>query len=155
MALRILTRTFILIFLVGLFLQTHALAESCDKVVHELNLRLSPGIDEPELVEMLQSLNNTNNKRLPPKFVTKREARSRGWKPGRNLWSVSTLRGSSIGGDRFNNLERRLPNKKWREADLDYKGGHRGVKRLIFSPGGERFVTVDHYNTFVEVPSCR
>ena len=68
---------------------------------------------------------------------------------------MSTLRGSSIGGDRFRNLEGRLPDKKWREADLDYKGGHRGAKRLVFSWDGERFVTVDHYNTFVEVPACR
>ena len=155
MALRMLIRSLIIILAASLFLQTQAFAESCDKVVHELNSRLSPRIDKQELVEILRSLNSTNNKKLPPRFVTKREAKSQGWKPGKNLWSVSTLRGSSIGGDRFNNLEKRLPNKKWREADLGYKGGHRGSKRLIFSPGGERFVTVDHYNTFVEVPACQ
>jgi hypothetical protein len=124
-------------------------------VVHAVNAQLSPKIDEQELAEVLRSLNSTNNKKLPPKFVIKQEARSQGWRPGKDLWSVSTLRGSSIGGDRFKNLEGRLPKNRWSEADLDYKGGHRGGKRLVFSQDGKRFVTVDHYNTFVEVPACR
>jgi len=153
---RILTGSAILLlFLTGLFLQTQAYAESCEKVVHAVNVRLSSGIDRQELIKMLRSLNMTNNKKLPPTFVNKQEARSQGWKPGKDLWSVSALRGSSIGGDHFKNLEGRLPDNKWREADLDYKGGHRGGKRLIFSRDGERFVTVDHYKTFMEVPACR
>jgi len=145
----------ILLLLVSVLLLGQARAESCEQLVNAFNARLSPKIDQQELIEVLRSLDSTNNKKLPPKFVTKREAQSRGWKPGKDLWSVSALRGSSIGGDRFNNLEGRLPDKKWREADLDYKGGHRGGKRLVFSQDGQRFVTVDHYNTFVEVPACR
>jgi len=144
-----------LLLLTGLFLHAQAYAESCEKVVHAVNARLSTGIDEQELIEILRNLNRTNNKKLPEKFVNKQEARSLGWKPGRDIWSVSALRGSSIGGDHFRNMEGRLPNNKWREADLDYKGGHRGVKRLIFSRDGVRFVTVDHYKTFTEVPVCR
>ena len=144
-----------LLLLTCIFLHTQANAESCEKVVHAVNVRLSPGINEPELIEILRNLNRTNNTKLPEKFVSKREARSPGWKPGRDLWSVSALRGFSIGGDYFRNFEGRLPNKKWREADLDYKGGHRGSKRLIFSRDGLRFVTVDHYKTFTEVPACR
>ena len=50
---------------------------------------------------------------------------------------------------------RQLPYGQWREADLDYKGGHRGAKRLIFSREGRRFVTVDHYRTFTEIPACQ
>jgi hypothetical protein len=148
-------RSAIFLVLVSLFLLTQAHSESCKQVVNALNARLSPRIDQQELIEILRSLDSTNNKRLPPKFVTKREAQSRGWSPGKDLWSVSALRGSSIGGDRFNNFEGRLPDKRWREADLDYKGGHRGGKRLVFSQDGQRFVTVDHYKTFVEVPACR
>jgi ribonuclease T1 len=144
-----------LLLLIGIFLHTQAYAESCEKVVHAVNVRLSPGINEPELIEILRNLNRTNNTKLPEKFVSKREARSLGWKPGRDIWSVSALRGSSMGGDHFRNMEGRLPNNKWREADLDYKGGHRGVKRLIFSRDGVRFVTVDHYKTYAEVPACR
>jgi len=143
------------LLLTGVFLHAQAYAESCEKVVHAFNVLLSPSIDELELIEILHSLNQTNNKKLPEKFINKQEARSQGWKPGKDLWSVSTLRGSSMGGDHFRNMEGRLPNNKWREADLDYKGGHRGGKRLIFSRDGERFVTVDHYKTFTEVPACR
>jgi len=148
-------RPAIVVILIILLLPALAFAESCETVVHALTARLSPKIDDQELVEMLRSLNSTDNQRLPPKFVTKREARSQGWKPGRDLWSASSLRGASIGGDRFNNREGRLPNRPWREADLDYKGGHRGGNRLIFSRDGERYVTVDHYRSFVEVPACR
>ncbi|MBA4392372.1 MAG: ribonuclease [Desulfobacca sp.] len=144
-----------LFLLASLFLQTPAFAESCEKVVQTLKVRLSPGIDELELVEVLRSLNNTNNNNLPPKFITKRQARSLGWNPGHNLWSVPELKDLSIGGDRFKNLEGRLPDKKWREGDLDYKGGHRGNKRIVFSRDGDRRLTVDHYKTFVEVPACR
>jgi ribonuclease T1 len=155
MILRILGRLTIIILFAILFPLAPAYAESCEKVVHAFNTRLTTGIDEKELVDILRSLNSTKNDRLPPKFVTKQQARSRGWKPGKDLWSVPALQGSSLGGDRFNNRERRLPHKKWREADLDYHGGHRGGKRFVFSRNGERFVTVDHYRTFTEVPACQ
>ncbi|PKN18100.1 MAG: ribonuclease [Deltaproteobacteria bacterium HGW-Deltaproteobacteria-6] len=145
----------ILLLVLHTCLSTEAVAGSCEKAVRDVNVRLSSAIDEPELIEILRSLNSTNNKKLPMKFVSKRAARSQGWKPGKDLWSVRSLRGSSIGGDRFRNLEGRLPDHKWREADLDYKGGHRGGKRLVFSPDGMRFVTVNHYQTFTEVPPCR
>jgi guanyl-specific ribonuclease Sa len=74
-----------------------------------------------------------------------------------DLWKVKNLKGKSIGGDRFGNRERQLPDggRKWREADLDYKGGQRGAKRLLYSDDGLRMVTVDHYATFREVPACR
>lgn len=153
----ILLRLFFLFFLLpaGILVHTQAYADSCEKVVHAVNARLSPGIDERELIEMLRSLARTNHQKLPPKFINKSDARSLGWKPGKDLWSVSTLIGSSIGGDHFRNLEGQLPKNKWREADLDYKGGRRGGKRLVFSKDGERFVTVNHYKTFTEVPACR
>ena len=145
----------LLLLLLCPFLLTQVYAQSCEKIVRDVNVRLSPRIDEQELIEIIRHLNNTNNRKLPAKFVNKREARSQGWKPGKDLWSVATLRGSSIGGDRFQNREGRMPDKKWREADLDYKGGRRGGKRLVFSQDGKRLVTVDHYKTFMEVPPCR
>lgn len=155
MALRAIIRSvsIMLFAIVILPLQVHA--ESCEKVAHELNARISPRIDEQELVEIIRSLNSSNNKTLPSQFVTKQQAKSQGWKPGKDLWSVRSLKGSSMGGDRFYNREGRLPDKKWREADLDYKGGHRGSKRLIFSSDGKREVTVDHYKTFTEVSACK
>ncbi|MRR16081.1 MAG: ribonuclease [Deltaproteobacteria bacterium] len=152
---RILVHTAILLILICPLGLADACAQSCEKIVQTLNARLLPAIDEQELVGILHHLNNTGNKKLPAKFLTKQEARSRGWKPGKDLWSISGLKGMSIGGDRFGNLERRLPHRKWREADLDYQGGRRGGKRLVFSRDGERWVTIDHYQTFTEVPSCR
>jgi hypothetical protein len=130
-----------------------AQAASCREVVHELNRHLPAPVDEAELAAVLTALNT--GQRLPEKFVTKREAQQAGWRPGRDLWQVPALRGRSIGGDRFGNREGRLPPGDWREADLDYRGGHRGAKRLLFSRQGERRVTVDHYQTFIEVPPCR
>jgi ribonuclease T1 len=134
-----------------------ALAASCESAVLELSGKLPSKIDESELADILRSLNRTGNRQLPSKFVTKQEAKAAGWRPGQNLWALEELRGKSLGGDRFGNYERKLPNgrRKWREADLDYQGGHRGPKRLIFSTDGLRVVTVDHYQTFREVPACQ
>ena len=129
----------ILFLIVSLSLITQSQAASCEKVVSAINAQLPSPIDQRELIEMLRSLDHTNNKKLPPKFVTKQEARSRGWKAGEDLWSRDGLRGSSIGGDQFKNLEGRLPDNRWREADLDYQGGYRGGKRLIFSRDDRRF----------------
>jgi len=144
----------VLIF-IGLPLGSRAYATSCEQVAAAVNKRLTARIDQRELTDVLRTLNRTDNRRLPPKFVTKREARERGWKPGRDLWSVPGLRGASIGGDHFRNREDRLPAGKWREADLDYQGGRRGGKRLVFSGDGRRFITVDHYRTFMEIPLCQ
>jgi len=152
---RVVIKSAIILLFMSLSFAAHAQAASCEKVVFAVNAQLPSRIDQPELIEMLRTLDQTNNRKLPSKFVTKHEARLRGWKPGEDLWSIDRLRGSSIGGDRFRNLEGRLPNTQWREADLDYKGGRRGGKRLVFSPDGRRFVTVDHYRTFVEIPPCR
>jgi ribonuclease T1 len=152
---RVVITSVLSLLLISLGLVTQAHAASCEKVVSAVSAQLPSRIDQQELVEMLRSLDQTDNRKLPPKFVTKHEARSRGWKAGEDLWSIGTLRGFSIGGDQFKNLEGRLPDNRWREADLDYKGGHRGDKRLVFSRGGRRFVTVDHYRAFVEIPACR
>ncbi|AXE30852.1 ribonuclease [Chromobacterium phragmitis] len=128
-------------------------APSCRIVAGKVNQQAGMRLDAAELGDMLLKLNLDG--RLPDKFVTKRQAQSSGWRPGVNLWSVPELQGKSMGGDRFGNYEKRLPAGQWQEADLSYKGGKRGAKRLLFSRHGQRFVTVDHYNSFIEVPSCQ
>jgi hypothetical protein len=153
-------RMMVLIFLAVVCIACSAAdshAASCEDVVRDFNRRLSPRIDESELIRALRALNNSRNRSLPDTFVTKREARSAGWRPGSDLWRVTGLKGKSIGGDRFGNREGHLPagGRKWREADLDYKGKLRGAKRLLFADDGLRMVTVDHYKTFIEVPACR
>ena len=145
----------VVLLLIGLSGAAGARETSCESVAAAVSERLPSGLDQPELIEILRTLNHTGNRKLPPKFVTKREARSWGWKPGKSLWTIDRLRGASIGGDPFRNLEGRLPEGRWREADLDYRGGRRGGKRLVFTRDGRRFVTVDNYNTFVEIPPCR
>ena len=90
---------------------------------------------------------------LPPNYITKREAQALGWdnRLG-NLWQVAP--GKSIGGDRFGNYEGQLPTasgRKYFECDIDFDGGYRNSKRIIFSSDGLIFYTEDHYTTFEEI----
>ena len=93
---------------------------------------------------------------LPPCYLSKTAARAQGWAPGENLWATSP--GKAIGGDHFGNYERLLPKQykgRYVEADLDFKGGKRGAKRLVFVKGIQSFwllwVTTDHYKNFYRV----
>ncbi|MBQ7251610.1 MAG: ribonuclease [Kiritimatiellae bacterium] len=88
--------------------------------------------------------------RLPGNYLTKAEARARGWEGG-PVGSVAP--GCSIGGDHFGNFEGKLPQakgRKYRECDLEATGKRRGPVRLIWSNDGLFFVTRDHYETFEE-----
>jgi len=96
---------------------------------------------------------------LPACYLTKRAAEARGWRPGSDLWRVAP--GDAIGGDRFSNREHRLPASyrgHYREADLDYAGGHRGPARLIYVENGQgtwrQWVSVDHYRRFYRLPEA-
>lgn len=91
--------------------------------------------------------------KLPENFITKKEAQALGWdnKAG-NLWEVAP--GMSIGGDRFGNYEGLLPDadgRKYYECDIDYEGGYRGSKRIIFSNDGLIYYTEDHYESFEQL----
>ena len=87
---------------------------------------------------------------LPSNYITKAQARNLGWVSSKgNLNQVAP--GKSIGGDRFGNYEQILPEKRGRqyyECDIDYRGGRRNAKRIIFSSDGLIYYTEDHYNTF-------
>ena len=91
--------------------------------------------------------------RLPSNYITKKEAQALGWVSTLgNLWEVAP--GKSIGGDRFGNYEGQLPTakgRKYTECDIDYSGGIRNAKRIIFSNDGLIFYTEDHYTTFEEI----
>ena len=90
---------------------------------------------------------------LPPNYLTKNEARNRGWHASKgNLWDVTDH--GVIGGDKFGNFEGLLPKKSGRqyyEADVNYEGGRRNAHRLVFSNDGLIFYTSDHYNSFEEI----
>lgn len=128
-------------------------AGSCQAVADRVNRQTGNKLDSGELTGVLQALGQTG--RLPSQFVTKKQAMAEGWHPGKNLWSIPALRGKSMGGDRFGNFEHQLPPGKWQEADLHYKGGKRSAYRLVYSRGDQRFVSVDHYQHFIEVPPCQ
>lgn len=90
---------------------------------------------------------------LPGNYIKKAEAEALGWSSAKgNLWQVAP--GKSIGGDRFGNYEGKLPAKRGRqyyECDVDYDGGFRGAKRIVFSSDGLIYYTQDHYATFEEI----
>ena len=128
--------------------------QRCEVVLDKFNKESLQGqIDPAQLTDMVRSL--AARRRLPAQFVTKNQARDAGWSPGRYFTDIPQLRGKSIGGDRFGNVERRLPKGQWQEADLDYRGKKRNAKRLVFSDTGDQYVTVDHYETFHKVPACQ
>jgi len=88
---------------------------------------------------------------LPSNFITKKEAEALGW-PGGDLYKYAD--GKSIGGSYFGNYEGLLPeadDRKYYECDIDYHGGSRGAKRLIYSNDGLFFYTDDHYESFTEL----
>lgn len=113
---------------------------------------LALGLRDVEgFVETVASIERSG--RLPERYLTKREAREQGWRPGSDLCDAAPE--GTMGGDRFGNRERRLPDRPgriWYEADLDFFCGRRGARRLVFSSDGLVFVTLDHYETFKEVP---
>jgi len=90
---------------------------------------------------------------LPDNYITKDEAYDLGWnnKKG-NLWDVAE--GKSIGGDEFGNYEGNLPEangRQYYECDIDYEGGYRNSKRIVYSNDGLIYYTEDHYETFEEI----
>lgn len=87
---------------------------------------------------------------LPPNFIRKEDARALGWDSADgNLWDVTDE--MSIGGDRFGNRERLLPEadgRVWYECDVNYAGGFRGAERIVYSNDGLIYYTDDHYESF-------
>ena len=87
---------------------------------------------------------------VPSNYVSKTKARAAGWvNTEGNLWDV--LPGKSIGGGGFYNDDNMMPDapgREWYECDIDYAGGFRNSKRIVYSNDGLVYYTDDHYNTF-------
>ena len=91
-------------------------------------------------------------KTLPPNYITKGQAAKLGWKNEGTLDKVAP--GKSIGGDRYNNYEKKLPDKQgrtWKECDIDYVKGNRNAKRICFSNDGLIYYSASHYRDFVRL----
>lgn len=90
---------------------------------------------------------------LPSNYISKEEAEKLGWVASKgNLWKVAP--GKSIGGSKFGNYEKLLPTakgRKYTECDIDYDGGKRNAKRIVFSNDGLVYYTEDHYETFEQL----
>lgn len=90
---------------------------------------------------------------LPGNYISKTKARAAGWvNTEGNLWDV--LPGKSIGGSQYYDDDDQLPyapGRRWTECDIDYQGGYRNAKRIVFSNDGLVFYTDDHYNTFEQL----
>ncbi|WP_426049116.1 ribonuclease domain-containing protein [Chryseobacterium sp. NFX27] len=88
------------------------------------------------------------NHRLPDYYITKNEARKQGWNASKgNLCDV--LPGKAIGGDKFGNREKKLPQgEKYYEADVNYSCGNRNADRIIFTENGDVYLTKNHYKSF-------
>ncbi len=88
------------------------------------------------------------NHRLPDYYMTKSEAREKGWIASKgNLCDV--LPGKAIGGDKFSNREKLLPKgDQYFEADVNYNCGNRGADRIVYTKNGDVWLTHDHYNSF-------
>ncbi|MDO4198748.1 MAG: ribonuclease domain-containing protein [Erysipelotrichaceae bacterium] len=85
--------------------------------------------------------------KLPSNYITKTKAKKLGWDSSKgNLQDV--CKGCSIGGGPFTNLEGNLPEGDYYECDIDYEGGYRNAKRLVYTHWGTIYYTEDHYATF-------
>lgn len=111
----------------------------------------SPSIDERTKEAVVVAYVKAHGQ-LPDYYITKAEARKKGWIASKgNLCEV--LPGRAIGGDRFGNREKLLPEKsgrQWFEGDLNYDCGRRNADRILFSSDGLIYVTHDHYKTVIK-----
>ncbi len=85
---------------------------------------------------------------LPSNYISKNDAQDLGW-PGGDLWAYAD--GMSIGGSYFGNYEKLLPEadgRSYYECDIDYQGGKRNAKRIVYSNDGLIYYTEDHYESF-------
>lgn len=93
------------------------------------------------------------NRTLPDYYVTKDEAKIKGWKSKKGNFS-EVCPNKMMGGDPYKNKDGKLPgapNRIWYEADINYTEGERNRQRVLYSNDGLIFVTYDHYHTFYEI----
>ena len=88
---------------------------------------------------------------LPSCYMTKKEARKKGWEGGA---LNRTIKGMCIGGDYFGNYEGLLPEtgEDYYECDIDTMHARsRGAKRIIYTKSGDVWYTEDHYESYEQL----
>ncbi|MBQ9154455.1 MAG: ribonuclease [Solobacterium sp.] len=115
---------------------------------------------EPQTAEMLDEDGTYDTKeevamylyqygKLPSNFMTKNQARKKGWSSGALHLKV---KGKCIGGDKYSNYEGLLPEKDGRvyyECDINtLHSKSRGPERIVYSNDGLIYYTPDHYESF-------
>ncbi|MBS1783674.1 MAG: ribonuclease N [Bacteroidetes bacterium] len=109
----------------------------------------SPNSDISQKTEENLVINYVKQKHhLPDCYITKSEAKKRGWIPFKgNLCDV--VPGFAIGGDHFSNREGTLPEgNTYYEADVNFSCGGREADRIVFTKTGEVWITHNHYKNF-------
>ncbi len=89
---------------------------------------------------------------LPDYYISKEEAESLGWRPGKNLAHFAP--GKMIGGEIYKNKKHVLPEENgrvWYHCDINYESGKRNNLRLYYSNDGLMFYSPNHLNGQVEV----
>jgi len=90
---------------------------------------------------------------LPINYIVKDDAYDLGFSAKKDNMGV-VAPDFAIGGDKFGNREKLLPEKKGRqyyECDVDMVNGKRGDCRLVYSDDGLIFFTDDRYKSFIQV----
>ena len=80
--------------------------------------------------------------KLPDYYISRKEAKSLGWKPQKANLGQSAPGKMIFGGEYFND-NGKLPQKagrKWYEADINYETGKRNKSRILFSNDGHIFI---------------
>ncbi len=128
-----------------------AIPDSPGTTVHTQPTETEPLLDEDGVYDSKEdvALYLSLYGKLPGNYMTKSEARSKGWKSGA---LSNVIPGKCIGGDTFQNREGLLPKKDGRlyyECDIGtINGGSRGAQRIVFSNDGLVYYTADHYGSF-------
>ena len=130
-------------------------------MIPPLHMHCRCTLEEMEAIEAGNATNNgidganfelKHNGHLPDYFISSFELEELGWQIGELPSKYAPNR--MLGGDVYQNRDRRLPHKigrVWYEADINYTTGRRNLHRILWATDVLIFVTYDHYHTFYEI----
>ena len=118
-------------------------ANSASAALLKLDLKIAQAANQ-----VIESLRSTG--KLPSNYITKSQAISMGWRPGKALGN--TIKNGQLGGDIFANSTNIFPakqNRIWYEANIGsintMSRSNQAGTRLLYSNDGLLYITTDHY----------